>query len=127
MTTHFATIRDLASVVVTQWPKTVAAMNAIGSHILQATCPGQDRIETICNIAYHAAFYTEEARPFTARLVYCPDDLLAALQTGGHYSSIPFLAPRPFSVKELVRLAPALDASHSAVVLTDDIASGQLR
>jgi hypothetical protein len=70
--------------------------------------PDKESFETLSDIAFHASFLTEEKRRPGFRLTYCrptdvSDDVLLP------WRAITFPSPRPLTVGELNRIAPAPD------------------
>ena len=81
--------------------------------------PDTEIFQLLIDIAFHASFMTEEKRLPGFRLLYCsPDDLKP---TGLHeirfrrFRTITMPSPRPFTVSELNRIAPAADLTRFLV------------
>ena len=72
--------------------------------------PPDAHLQTLLDLAFHASLHSEEGRPLTFRLAYCrPEDLHQGESPLRRDAPLPFALPRPLSVLEIVRLAPAAD------------------
>jgi hypothetical protein len=90
--------------------------------------PSDATIASLFEVAYHASFLTEETRRLAFRIIYLPrKDLGEALERRSeelsHYTPILFDEPRPFSVGEILRLAPATDLTKILICVEDNLDS----
>ncbi len=100
---------NLAKVVAGRWKHMVAG------DYETPPCPPENRLRELLEIAYLAAGAPEEARYPQFNVVAVPDaDEVQRNRIGCRW---PFDEPRPLSVSELRRLAPAVDAKKSAIWL----------
>ena len=105
------------------YPKQLAQQVREGWPAEARALPGS--LESILDVAYHASFLHDEARPVTCRiLVVPPHELAADGGPPGALLPLAFAAPRAFDEHELRRLSPAADA-HRALVGVDE-AGGRL-
>lgn len=82
--------------------------------------PTNDELKTILDVLYHVSFLTEENRRIAVRIVYIPQkDFKNKLPSymNNHDPPIPFLQPIRFNVSEVLRLAPALEPTISAIAI----------
>ena len=81
--------------------------------------PDVDAFQLLVDIAFHASFMTEEKRRPGFRLIYCGPKDLHPVESHGvpfHRSrTISIPSPRPFTVSELNRIAPAADLTRFLV------------
>lgn len=81
------------------FPRTQRKRHPPDSHILQ-----------MLDIAFQASLSPQERRSIRLHIAYCdPDDLLADVELKQRNRPIKFSNPRPFSVSEIIQLAPAVD------------------
>lgn len=107
--------QDLVEIIVKRWEH-------INSKLLHSSppFPTEDELKTILDVLYHVSFLTEENRRIAVRIVYIPQkDFNNQLSTymNNHDLPIPFLQPIRFNVSEVLRLAPALDPTVSAIAI----------
>ena len=76
--------------------------------------PDSEMFQLFCDIAFHASFLTEEHRRPGFRVIYCnAEDLKLSQQViSGHFRIIRLHIPRPFTISELNRIAPAADLTR---------------
>jgi hypothetical protein len=106
---------DLVEITIKQWKH-------INSRILHSSppFPTEDELKTILDVLYHVSFLTEENRRIAVRIVYIPQkDFMNQLPSymNNHDRPIPFLRPIRFNVSEVLRLAPALEPTVSAIAI----------
>lgn len=84
-----------------------------------AQIPKTGHLKEFLEIAYHASMFTEEARQIDFRIAFISreeaNQLAGPEEFGRLYEPVTFTAPREFSVKEILRLAPATD--HTNVLI----------
>jgi hypothetical protein len=72
--------------------------------------PPDDHILQVLNVAFGASLSTQELYSIRLRIAYCNDDELKRdVELRKRNRPIRFNKPRPFSVSEIVQLAPAVD------------------
>ena len=80
--------------------------------------PNQRLLKMILDVVYHASFRTEESRRIAVRVAYLPRGIT---ETPGKYhlmhKPMAFTNPIDFTVDEVMRLAPALDATRSMILV----------
>jgi len=81
--------------------------------------PRNDRLREFLEVAYHASLLTEEQRRIGFRLAFISPDVATKLagpeELGRLFEPVGFDHPREFSVREILRLAPATD--HTKVLI----------
>lgn len=107
---------DLANAVAQRWPAAVAFIRAVAPRRAFPPLPSDFELAGLSELAYHVSFLTEEARPVQATLLYMPnmdgsDDFATS-----DFALVRF-PPRTASVAEVMRLAPACDPEHTAIVV----------
>ena len=113
---------DITEITVKRWKQ-------INSRIHSSPpFPTNDELKTILDVIYHVSFLTEENRRIAVRIAYFPqkdfeNQLPPYMNT--HDIPIPFSQPIRFNVSEVLRLAPALEPTVSAIAIcsTKDIES----
>lgn len=81
---------------------------------LPAPFPSEEELRTILDTVYHVSFLTEESRQITARIAFIiPSVPVLNLPKNVN----PFRSPIPFTVSEVLRLAPALDYRYSMMAI----------
>jgi hypothetical protein len=98
--------RELAAIVAKRWD------NIVAGDYITPPCPPIPLLRQLCEVAYLAANAAEEGRFPRFNLVALPDHRGSASEILGTYL---FDHPRPLTVEELRRLAPAVDLNKSAV------------
>ena len=105
---------DIVEITVKRWEQ-------INSNIHSSPpFPTNDELKTILDVLYHVSFLTEENRRIAVRIVYIPQkDFKNQLSSymNNHDLPIPFLQPIRFNVSEMLRLAPALEPTVSAIAI----------
>jgi hypothetical protein len=89
----------------------------------QPPFPSNENLELILDSVYHASFLVEEGRRLFIRLIYLPPNVCnEGWEQMLNHSNSPFTMhpPRPLSVSEILRLAPALDPFQSTLVVCAD-------
>ena len=80
--------------------------------------PNQTLLKIILDVVYHASFRTEESRRIAVRVAYLPP---GTTERNGKYhlmyKPIALTNPVNFTVDEVMRLAPALDATRSMILV----------
>lgn len=82
--------------------------------------PDEELLKAILDVLYHVSFLTEESRRVAVRVAYIPPDISEQEQRSVlnlHDSPIGFTPPISFTVSEVLRLAPALDATQSIIAV----------
>lgn len=70
----------------------------------------RNHVGELLDVAFQASLLSEEGRPLQFRIAWCrASDLASDLRLRRRNAPVPFQNPRPFTVSELVRLAPAVD------------------
>ena len=86
--------------------------------------PDAEVFQLLSDVAFHASFQTEEKRRPGFRLIYCsPKDLeppKKLYSRSDRFRTVTFPSPRPFSVGELNRIAPAADLTRFLVCVCPD-------
>ena len=80
--------------------------------------PNQTLLKMILDVVYHASFRTEESRRIAVRVAYLPPGITE--RNGKYhlmYKPIALTRPINFTVDEVMRLAPALDATRSMILV----------
>ncbi len=82
--------------------------------------PPQRKLQELLEVAFHASLLTEEQRQLRFRISYCdPATLDKTLPRHGRAVAIRFDTPRPFTVAEVLRLAPAADSTQVVIGVFD--------
>ena len=93
--------------------------------------PDTEVFQLLIDVAFHASFMTEEKRRPGFRLIYCsPEDLKPTERHGSrydHFRTITMSSPRPFTVSELNRIAPAADLTRFLVCVCPKKKSNSLQ
>lgn len=76
--------------------------------------PTVDELTEMLDVSYHASFLVEEARRIALRLAYWPSSVKAENVLD---KPIVFAAPIPFSVADVLRLAPAVEPTTSILLV----------
>ena len=71
--------------------------------------PSDPQLAELLNVTFQASLLSEESRPLSFRIAYCTPEIL---QNDVRNRPLVFPIPRPLSVSELVRLAPAADLTQ---------------
>ena len=80
--------------------------------------PDQTRLKLILDVIYHASLLIEESRRIAVRVAYLPLGISEEKDTY-HLENKPIALETPvnFTVSEVMRLAPALDATRSMILV----------
>jgi hypothetical protein len=95
---------DLIATIESRWAR--------GSWTRQTAAPALPRnhVGELLDVAFQASLLSEEGRPLQFRIAWCrAADLERDVHLRRRNAPVPFHTPRPFTVSELVRLAPATD------------------
>ena len=87
---------------------------------IRSSLPTRKTLRDLLGVIYHVSMLTEESRRLAVRVCYvAPEDirLRNADDRLIHDHPVAFSSPRPFTVKEVMRLAPALDPNRSVIVV----------
>lgn len=88
--------------------------------ILPSPFPDDKSLKTLLDVIYHVSFLTEESRRIAGRVAYIPpncSDENIINHLNHHKPPIKFLTPNPFTIGEVLRLAPAIEPTQSILAV----------
>src|SRR5207248_9491875 len=89
--------------------------------LMKAPLPTREQMMALIHPAFQASLLSEEGRPVSFRMVLCePDELNEDVELRGRNRTLVFAEPRPLTVAEIVRLAPAADPAQTLIGVRDD-------
>lgn len=106
----FAYPGDLIPVIQARWEEG----RRRGSVMPTDRLPPPEIIRTVLEMAYHLSFQTEEQRRIQCQIALCSPDLVDAVHNPA-LEQVVFRPPRPFTLAELLQLAPAADPSVALI------------
>jgi hypothetical protein len=104
--------KDLSTAVLSGWQ-----VHA-GLFPMKQEAPDEATLRQVIECVYHASLLHEESRPVrVAVILEDPSTIDPVRAEVSRWTVVPFTKPRPLTVGELVRLAPAADPAHTLVAV----------
>ncbi|HEX8245371.1 MAG TPA: hypothetical protein VF541_17790 [Longimicrobium sp.] len=115
---------ELVPLITGDWPKKTPVQPGFATDL-----PDEGTIGVVLEVAYHASFLTEESRRLAFRLIYLRREEFHRMEkvrekvNASKFTAIVFPATVPFSVGELLRLAPATDFTKMLICVESSSSS----
>jgi hypothetical protein len=84
--------------------------------------PSERSLREILDTIYQASLLAEEGRPLSVHIAYATDELFSISKDHGHYAGclLRLDSPRAFTLKEILRIAPAIDPWKTAILIRQE-------